>query len=262
MTAKQNADNGSSQESAAARSGEAAMIRPAIYWTVMALVLLFPTLLTLVYFVLLAHFPSSLQQAVYGVGKCANRNRPAFWFIWVLRGKLRRDWVGSKGIGVGIGFGAGVLLAMLMLYFYWLKPSGHLQGLEVQVIQKVRDLGLDSVGKYAATGLFYALAHSFLEEYYWRWFVFGQLQTRMGVSAGILLSSLGFMAHHIILLATFLGWDSPLAYLFAGGVAIGGAVWAWIYAWSRSLLGPWLSHMLIDAAIFLIGFDLVRNVIG
>ena len=262
MTAKHNAGNGSNQEGAAAKLDEAAMVRPAIYWTTLALVLLFPTLLTLVYFVLLAHFPSNIQQAVYGVGKCVQFGFPAFWFFWVLRGKLRWDWVGSKGIGVVIGFGAGVLLAMLVLYFYWLKPSGYLQGLELQVIEKVKDLGLDSVGKYAAAGLFYALAHSLLEEYYWRWFVFGQLQTRIGVSAGILVSSLGFMAHHIILLATFLGWDSPLAYLFACGVAIGGAVWAWIYSWSRSLLGPWLSHMLIDAAIFLIGFDLVRNVIG
>ena len=76
-----------------------------------------------------------------------------------------------------------------------------------------------------------------------------------------MVSSLGFMAHHVILLATFLGWDSPLAYLFALAVAIGGAVWAWIYSWSGALLGIWLSHMLIDAAVFLIGYDLVRGIL-
>jgi membrane protease YdiL (CAAX protease family) len=47
--------------------------------------------------------------------------------------------------------------------------------------------------------------------------------------------------------------------LFASGVAVGGAVWAWIYHQSRSLYGPWLSHCIVDAAVFLVGFDLVRE---
>ena len=103
------------------------------------------------------------------------------------------------------------------------------------------------------------LAHSLLEEYYWRWFVFGQLYKNWSLSLAILVSSVGFMAHHVVLLATFFGWGSPLTYLFSFGVAIGGAFWAWLYASSRSLLGPWLSHMLVDVAIFLIGYDLVRG---
>jgi membrane protease YdiL (CAAX protease family) len=41
------------------------------------------------------------------------------------------------------------------------------------------------------------------------------------------------------------------------GVAAGGAVWAWVYERSGSLLGPWLSHLLIDAAVFLVGWDLL-----
>ena len=44
---------------------------------------------------------------------------------------------------------------------------------------------------------------------------------------------------------------------FSASVAIGGAVWAWLYDRSGSLLGPWLSHILIDAAIFIIGYDLI-----
>jgi hypothetical protein len=41
-------------------------------------------------------------------------------------------------------------------------------------------------------------------------------------------------------------------------VAIGGAVWALVYQQSKSLLGPWLSHLFVDAAIFAIGWDLMR----
>ena len=233
-------------------------IRSGTYWCGLGFAMLFPSVLTGTYFVLLAGFPSDVQQSVYFVGKCLQFGFPVAWVFLFLREKPRWHRRGLQGVGWGLGFGSFVLLAMGGLYIVWLKSSGLLGGLEQQAIQKVRDMGLDSVGRYAATGVFYSLAHSLLEEYYWRWFVFGQLQPRIGRGAAVLVSSLGFMAHHVILLGTFFGWDSPLAYLFSLGVALGGAVWAWIYASSRSLLGPWLSHMLIDVTIFLIGFDLVK----
>jgi membrane protease YdiL (CAAX protease family) len=147
------------------------------------------------------------------------------------------------------------------LYLGWFRSSSALAGLEAQAVTKVRDLGLDRWWKYAATGVFYALAHSLLEEYYWRWFVFGQLRRYGSLGMAIGISSLGFMAHHVVLLMTFFGWQSPLTYLFALAVAVGGAVWAWLYASSRSLVGPWLSHMLVDLAIFVIGYDLVRTLL-
>ena len=39
-------------------------------------------------------------------------------------------------------------------------------------------------------------------------------------------------------------------------VAVGGAAWAAVYQRSGSLLGPWLSHLIVDAAIMAVGYDL------
>ena len=55
------------------------------------------------------------------------------------------------------------------------------------------------------------------------------------------------------------GFSSPATWLFSVCVAVGGAMWAWLYERTGSLLGPWLSHLLVDAAIFAIGYDLVRH---
>ena len=41
--------------------------------------------------------------------------------------------------------------------------------------------------------------------------------------------------------------------------ALLGAFWAWLYNRTGSLLGPWLSHLVIDAGIFFIGYQLVAT---
>lgn len=59
-------------------------------------------------------------------------------------------------------------------------------------------------------------------------------------------------------MATFFSWVSPWTNLFSVSVAVGGVFWAWLYDRSGSLLGPWLSHLLVDAAIFTVGYGLVK----
>ena len=76
--------------------------------------------------------------------------------------------------------------------------------------------------------------------------------------AAIVLSSLGFMAHHVIVVHAFLQGPWWLTAFFSLCVAFGGGVWAWLYARFGSLYGPWVSHFLLDVTIMYIGFDLVR----
>jgi membrane protease YdiL (CAAX protease family) len=105
-------------------------------------------------------------------------------------------------------------------------------------------------------GTFYSLVHSGLEEYYWRWFVFGQLSRRVPLAAAIAISSLGFMAHHVLVLSQFFHGYGAATWFFSLCVAVGGAVWAWLYQRSGSLYGPWVSHMIIDAGLMVIGYQL------
>ncbi len=221
--------------------------------------IVFPTIVTLAYFVILANEPASIQQGAYGIGKVIQFGFPAVWVFLVLRVRVSIPKPTRRGLGIGLGFGILIASAMLGLALGYLKPIGFFDEPVVAIRSKIESLGLNSVAKYAAVGLFYAICHSLMEEYYWRWFVFRRLREFFSISSAITISSLGFMAHHVILLAVYFGWDSPATYAFSAGVAIGGAVWAWLYQRSESLYGPWLSHMLVDAAIFAIGFDLARD---
>ncbi len=67
------------------------------------------------------------------------------------------------------------------------------------------------------------------------------------------------MAHHVIVLSRFFGWFSPWTLFFSLSVAVGGAIWAVLYWRYRSLLGPWISHLMVDAAIFLVAYLLVGS---
>jgi membrane protease YdiL (CAAX protease family) len=230
-------------------------------WTALLFTIVFPSLLTFMYFVVLAGQAAAVQQVVYAAGKVIQFGFPAVWVFLIVRSPIRWQRPTGKGILPGLIFGALVAFAMVGLYHGMLKPMGFFVQPAEMVRGKLIDLGLSDVATYAAVGVFYALCHSLLEEYYWRWFVFGQLRQLVRPSTAILVSSLGFMAHHVILLATYFGWLAPQTYLFALGVAVGGAVWAWIYHRSQSLYGPWLSHCLIDAAIFIVGYDMARDLL-
>jgi len=223
------------------------------------LALVLPSLVTWVYFVALRGAAASLQQGVYGAGKIIQFGFPIFWVLVVQRRRLRLKWPRAAGVIEGLAFAVLVLLSMWLLYHGWLRASSQFGPAEMAVRQKMVSFGIDTASKYMALAVFYSLGHSFLEEYYYRWFVFGQLRRFVSPALAILVSSLGFMAHHVIVLGLYFGYLSWPTVFFSLATAAGGAVWAWIYYRSDSLLGPWLSHLMVDAAIFVIGYGMVHN---
>ena len=218
--------------------------------------LAFPALLTAVYFVGLGGAPRPVQQAVYLVGKALQFGLPTIWF---LRHRPRPAPPSLRGALPGVAFGLVVFVAALALYSLVLEPSHVLDGGPAEVIRaKVAGFGITGPWRYLALGTFYSLLHSAAEELYWRGFVFGELRRVCRPPLALLGSSLAFAAHHVILLVVFFGWASPWTWALSAAVAAGGAFWAWLYRRSGSLAGPWLGHLLVDAAIFAIGWDLVR----
>ncbi len=235
--------------------------------------LLFPTVATSLYFVVLAGQPG--MKTTYTLCKALQFAFPLVW-VWLVQRRPIRLFTpaplasdpsprrsegrhSSQGIATGILFGLLVLGVMLAVYYGILKGKGYLA--EDAVREQVRQMGLVSPIYFLGMALFLAVIHSFLEEYYWRWFVFGQLQRALPLTWAILISSIGFALHHIIVLAIYLRperYGTALPF-FALCVAAGGGFWAWLYHRTGSLAGPWISHLLVDAGLMWIGFDLCRE---
>lgn len=187
---------------------------------------------------------------------------PVVWVMFVLRERIEWRRPSTNGVATGLLFGLAVAAAGWLVFRYVLESSPLFVAATEQIRAKVAGFGLDSVPKFVALGVFYSLAHSLLEEYYWRWFVFGQLRRLVPRWPAIVVSSLGFMAHHVLVLSLYFGWWTWPTLLFSAAVAFGGAFWAWLYDRSGSLVGPWLSHLVVDAGIFFIGFQLMRRMLG
>ena len=218
-----------------------------------------PTIITWIYFFQADAMPPQLQLTIFSTVKTIQFAFPLFWVLAIQRGRVTLRPPNSQGLELGIAFGAVVAAAIFALYLALLRNSDPIVEATEIVIAKVKGWGIDTPLKYSLLGLFYCLIHSLMEEYYWRWFVFGQLRRFTSLTPAIVISSLGFLAHHVLVLGKFCGFDSPLTYLLSACVAIGGAFWAWLYDRTGSLMGPWLGHMLVDAAIFIIGFDRIRR---
>jgi membrane protease YdiL (CAAX protease family) len=218
----------------------------------------FPTLAAWLYFIVFPERETLLT--VYTISKVIQFSFPLAWTMALRRGKLPRLTASPRALLEGLGSGLAVVMLLFAAYVALQGQGALLEVARPRVLARVEAIGAATPVRFLVLALLLSVVHAFLEEYYWRWFVFGRLQARIGYAGALVVSSLAFMSHHVIILHAFLGGDFwPATLTFSAAVAAGGALWAWLYRRCRLLAGPWISHMLVDLAILGIGYDLIRG---
>lgn len=221
----------------------------------------FPSFMTWLEFVALAgpgEKPPVGLQYIFSAGKVIQFGFPLVYVLGVAGERLQIGRPTSAGIGIGIGFAVVVAAGMFLLYFGFLKNTDVLGDTPAKIKEWLEKIQCNSPTGYILMAAFVSIPHALLEEYYWRWFVFGGLRRYLPLYLAITLSSWGFMGHHVIVLAFYFPgkfWIGTMPFSLC--VAAGGAVWAWLFHRTGNLYAPWLSHLLIDVAIMVVGFDLV-----
>jgi membrane protease YdiL (CAAX protease family) len=214
-----------------------------------------PTLGTWAYFVLWIGTP--VMTALYVATKAFQVLFPAVWVWGVVRQRRQRAAAHGVSIAHGLLFALGVALLLGLAYVLLMRGQPFWMQIGQQIGTKLAGMGLTTPARYWAFVLFLSLAHSLLEEYYWRWFVCGQLQRLMAARAAACLSSVGFTAYHVIVFHEYLHELWWLTLLMAAGVAAGGYYWARLLQRHASLLGPWASHLAVDLAVFGLGYLMI-----
>ncbi len=226
--------------------------------SLLAFLLFFPTMTTYCYFMLAQDWNPTVQKTLFGIGKILQFGFPAAWVYWHIEARPQIKWPNKRELFQGVAFGLAMLLIMVFGFHYVMIPYGLFDVAKEQILAKVNGLGLGTTG-FILVGIFYSLVHSLMEEYYWRWFTFGELEKVFSSTVAIFVSALGFMSHHVLVIGFYFGFGHWATWFFSFCVAVGGAVWAWQYKKSGSLVGPWLGHLLIDAGIFYCGYQLLLH---
>lgn len=216
-----------------------------------------PCLGALLYFVWFAH--SHWVQPVYAGVKLYTIVWPVIAVWWILREDLqefRRLLVFRKRILLE-GAGWGMLMSSAIVVVL-LSPLGEAVREQAGVVRdKAEQMGV--VSQFILFGLLISMLHSFLEEYYWRWFVFGHLHRFMKSKLlAHVVGAFGFAAHHIVVTTQF--FDGAMGWIFGIAVGVGGGIWSWLMIRHRSLIGAWISHIIVDLTLMSIGYWLIFHV--
>lgn len=218
----------------------------------MGTALLFPSLATWAYFMLLSGSPA--MGPVYTASKVLQFSLPLVATIYLFRRRISFFKGGLRGTSTGLVFGALVAAAIVALYLCYLRQAPVFAMFGERLTEKLTGLGAATPLRFAILAVFLSLFHSLLEEYYWRWFVFGELLRRITRWAAYVIASVGFSAHHFLVVLAYFGAEQlPWVVFFSLGVAVGGAMWCWLYERYDSLFAPWISHLLVDVALLSVG---------
>ena len=224
-----------------------------LIWVTLAPAMCLPFLASLFYFVLFSEYEFS--RIIYAGTKVFTLVWPVLTVLLIYRAKWPaldlRDPNHLKAIPLGLITGLTIVLTMLGLMLTPLALVVVDGGSAIS--QKTAELGvLDHFWTFA---IFISVFHSALEEYYWRWFVYGQLREVTGRWSAHIAGGVTFAAHHIVITTQFFPfwWG-----VFFGSLAgCGGVIFSLLYERQKSLVGAWMAHMMIDFGIMAIGYELV-----
>ena len=104
--------------------------------------------------------------------------------------------------------------------------------------------------------LYISFVNSFLEEFFFRGFVFTNLKGLSGRGFAYVFSAAAFSLYHV---AMMIGWFSPAVFLLVMvGLMAGGVIFNWLNEKLDTIYCSWLSHMFANFAINTIGFMLLQ----
>ncbi len=218
---------------------------------VLALALLLPAPSLGVAFGMIWFPDTALGATVFALSKLWVFALPVTWLIMVDKKPL--SWSPPKlgGFGIAALLGVGMSAAIILVYAVIPDETLNADRLRTAVLA----VGLGSPGKYLAGAAYWIAVNSVLEEYVWRWFVVRQIGTIATARVAVVGSAAAFTVHHIVAMQVYLSW--PIVALAATGIFLGAATWSWCYVRFQSVWPGYLSHAIVDVAVFAVGYTVL-----
>ncbi|MEG2289258.1 MAG: CPBP family intramembrane glutamic endopeptidase [Clostridium sp.] len=158
--------------------------------------------------------------------------------------KRSRD---KKSIRLGLLLGTMVIIVIWTAYFI-VKSYIDLD----LIAKELMGSNLITPKNFPFVALYITFGNSFLEEFFFRGFIFLQIHSKGYKKLAYIFSSGLFAVYHV---AIFKTWFNPwLIALALFGLFIGGLIFDYINLKSKSILNSWIVHICADISIMVIGF--------
>lgn len=119
------------------------------------------------------------------------------------------------------------------------------------IVQELQTKSKITPANFLLVGLYITFGNSFLEEFFFRGFVFLSLFRNGQRTLAYLYSSILFGIYHIAIFKTW--FSAPLIALALFALISVGIIFDWLDTKTDSFVNSWIVHILADSAIILIG---------
>ncbi len=194
--------------------------------------------------------PGIIGQIAFLLCKIALLALPISWFFWIDGDRLKISPPRWNEVFVGIGL--GLLMFAAICGAYWLFGDGIDPGV---ARERAQQAGITNPTRYWIGAAYFCFVNALVEEYIWRWFVYRKCEILLPGIRAVWLSALLFTLHHILALSAYTAW--PIVILGSLGVFLAGAIWSWCYLTYRSIVSGYISHILADLAIAIVGWQIL-----
>ncbi len=175
---------------------------------------------------------------------------PIVWWRFVQREPIRVSKPSRRGMVVALVSGCAGAACVWLAPFMLPNPVDP-----VPLRALANEAGFATRGNYLLIAAYICTANALLEEYVWRWFTFVQCEAVFGRIVAVFACGLFFTIHHAIVLARYC--DPAMVVLGSLGVFVGGVTWSSLYLRYRSVWPGFVSHVLVDVAIFAVGWKVL-----
>lgn len=157
----------------------------------------------------------------------------------------------ETNLKLGIILGIISFLFVLIGYFFF-KESIDFSS----IINELNSKSKINKFNFLFVGIYITLGNSFLEEFFFRGFIFLNLYEEGYKKTGYIFSALLFSIYHISIFKTWFNiWIMIIALI---GLFTIGIIFNYIDTLSKNFMNSWIVHILADTAIILIGLRLFQ----
>lgn len=170
-----------------------------------------------------------------------------------IKNALNLKGMNKKQFSYGIIFGILCFIIVIIAYLIF-KKFIDFKG----ILNEMQNKSQITPANFIFVGLYITFVNSFLEEYFFRGYIFLNLYEKGNKIGAYIFSSLLFSLYHLTI---FKSWfDLQIMFLVLFGLFSVGILFNILDTKSRNFINSWIVHILADSAIILIGCRLFNMI--